>query len=145
MTIVAGTGTSPALAGCGEADQRRERVQPPRIGDGLTTTLWVMAFVALANIVITCVRIASAHPDRLSWLRLSLELAVGGVLFACAWRRLRSRRQNAAGSVQAPHMPAIEATEQPPALSTAVRSKWMRRARRLLTPALLVVAALTVT
>lgn len=134
----------PREAGFGRA----ERIDQPRVARGLTATLWVLAFVALANVVVSCVRLVSASPDRFSWLRLALELVVGGVLFACAWARFRSRGQSAPEDVV--ELQPIEATEwssgdRRPSGDRTGNSKWLRRGRRLLTLSLVGVAAVSVT
>jgi putative heme transporter len=117
---------------------------------GLTVALCALAFVALANLVITCVRLLSVGTGRGWSLRLAVEVAVAGVAGAAAWHRAR----RGVGRVDAGvagrgdgQLAPRDGAEERRAAAPAPRRRWLewlRRAQWLLAPALIVLAVTSV-
>jgi uncharacterized membrane protein YbhN (UPF0104 family) len=114
---------------------------------GLMVALCGLAFVALANLVITCVRLLSVGTGHGSWLRLAVEVVVGGVAGAAAWRRVRRGRGRVdAGAAQGgdERLAPPEGAEERRAGARRPWLVWLRRAQWLLAPALIVLAVTSV-
>ena len=127
---------------------------------GLTVALCGLTFVAVANLVITCVRLLSVGTGRGSSLRLAVEVAVGAVAGAAAWHRVRragggvdARAAERGDERLAPLEDAAERGDERLALREGAAERrtggpaprrpwaqWLRRAQWLLAPALIVLA-----
>src|ERR1700685_954799 len=93
----------------------------------------VLAFVALTNLAVTFIRLASSGDGHLPWIRVLIELVIAG---GCvAWVTSRPREQLAPTMAPPPAAPGAPAGSRP-------ARKWMRIARIVLVPAL--IAATTV-
>jgi putative heme transporter len=93
----------------------------------------VLAFVALTNLAVTFIRLASTGDGRLPWIRVLIEFVIAGV--CVVWVTSRPREQ------LAPSVAVAPARDDAPAQTRPTR-KWVRIARLVIVPAL--IAATTV-
>jgi putative heme transporter len=111
----------------------------------LTTALYTLAFLAVCNLVISCVRLATAVNHRPGELRLLAEIAVSVGSLWWAVRRTRSRGglrpvSGRLGSLG----PEARPTTLEPAGTPSRWWPWLRRARQVAVPALMVLGAISV-
>jgi len=104
----------------------------------LTTALWMLAFLALANLVVCIVRLAADSSSRGPWGRIAIDLAVGTI---ATWLALRGRVHVRAEPL------TLEPPDRPPSLPLeprVPRPVWQRCLRYGVSLALIVVAAVSV-
>jgi uncharacterized protein (TIRG00374 family) len=114
-------------------------------GSRLTAGLYTLAFLAVCNLAITCVRVATAVDHHPQPLRLLVEVVVGVGSLWWAVRRTRgcAGRGPALDGVASSGPEARRADPQPVGASSRGRV-WLCRARQVAVPALMVLAAISV-
>lgn len=99
--------------------------------------LYLLAAYAVCNLVVSLVRLASTGDGRVNQLRLGIEIAVAIIAPAVAWRR-RTTVPRASGRLAVVEAP-VDAPQ--PARPLPV---WFRRARLIVVPLLIALAAISV-